>query len=194
MAITKEMEKKSAADQKRATAVDLPNCNYHLLFPTERSYYTLLSMGWTKHRKGSTQAYPRTFGLRRRPVLSVKWLSSSSSSCVEPTSSHVICFPAVRRPPTGFVAVSSSIPISHHLLLQQSTCITSPELSFLAHNSCHLSLYSFLLMHTIAIHNGTSIDTLSTTASIRGTCQKGSQRYPGTLRLTVGLDPGIIRG
>lgn len=74
MAITKEMEKKSATDQKRATAVDLPNCNYHLLFPTERSYYTLLSMGWTKHRKGSTQAYPRTFGLRRRPVLSVKWL------------------------------------------------------------------------------------------------------------------------
>lgn len=125
---------------------------------------------------------------------SCQWLSSSSSSCVEPTSSHVICFPAVRRPPTGFVAVSSSIPISHHLLLQQSTCITSPELSFLAHNSCHLSLYSFLLMHTIAIHNGTSIDTLSTTASIRGTCQKGSQRYPGTLRLTVGLDPGIIRG
>lgn len=150
-------------------------------------------MGWTKHRKGSTHAYPRTFGLCRKPVLSVKWLSSSSS-CVEPTSSHVICFPAVRAPTDGlrccFIIDSHLSP----LLLQRSTGMTSPELSFLAHNSCHLSLCFFILMHTIAIHNGTSIDTLSTTASIRGTCQKGSQRYPGTLRRTVGLDPGIIRG
>lgn len=99
MTITKRDGEKKSADRKRVTAV-LPKCNYHLYYfpPSEVIIPTVCGLRSTG-KAGRKPILGLSGFVKDRCCPSSGFLLRSS--CVESTSSHVICFPAVRAPTDG---------------------------------------------------------------------------------------------